>query len=119
MQRYNPAMKVFLSYAIDDEKFAGELREGLAKLGLDVWDPNRELRRGSNWLLKTGRALERADGIVFLFSSATAQSPWSRREVEYVISHAKYEGKVVSVRLSPKVEMPWILETLPIVDVKR
>lgn len=112
-------MKVFLSYDSADEKFAGELREGLTKFGLDVWNPNRELRRGSNWLLQTGRALERADSVVFVFSHHTEKSPWSRKEVEYAISHPKYQGKVVSVRLAPNVDMPWILETLPVVDVKQ
>jgi hypothetical protein len=119
LQRYNPDMKVFLSYSAEDEAFAAELRERLSELRIKVWDPNTELRRGSNWLLTTGLALARAEAVVFIFSRSTAHSPWARREVEYAISHSKYEGKVVSVRLSPRVEIPWILETLPVVDVKR
>jgi hypothetical protein len=110
-------MKVFLSYSSSDEKFARELRQRLTELGLQVWDPDAELPRASNWLLETGRALERADSLVFVFSDEATRSQ-ARREVEYAITRPKFEGRVVSVRLSPRAEVPWILETMPVIDAK-
>jgi hypothetical protein len=112
-------VQVFLSYSMKDEKFAGELRDQLTKLGLDIWNPHRELLPGSNWLLESGRALERADGIVFVFSKDTVRSPWSRKEVEYAITQQKFEGKLVSVLLAPRLEIPWILHNLPVVNAAR
>lgn len=109
-------MKVFLSHAAEDRRFARDLRGSLNELGLEVWDPTIELPHGSNWLLETGRALQRADVLVFLFSDAAARSEWARREVEYAIGQPKFEGKVVSVRLSLAAELPWILERLSVVD---
>src|SRR6266542_499267 len=102
-----------------DEKFAGELRDQLTKLGLNVWNPHRELLPGSNWLLESGRALERADGIVFVFSKDTVRAPRSRKEVEYAITQQKLEGKLVSVLLAPRLEIPWILNNLPVVNAAR
>jgi hypothetical protein len=109
-------MQVFLSHAATDEKYAGALRDHLTRLGLEVWNPQRELMPGSNWLLETGRAFERADGVVFLFSKAAVKSRSARMEVEYAITQAKFEGKLVSVLLSPHLDIPWILRNLPLVN---
>lgn len=110
------AMRVFLSHSISDAKYAAALRQQLAQLGVDVWSPERDLLPGSNWLLETGRALERAEGVVFLFSKAASRSPWSRKEVEYAITQPKFEGRLVSVLLSRDLEIPWILNNLPLVN---
>src|SRR5258706_15733417 len=69
------AMKVYISHGDRNQKFADALRDRLTALGLDVWNPKRELYPGSNWMLEAGRALERADGVVFLFSPDVAHSP--------------------------------------------
>ncbi len=111
-------MQVFLSYSSKDEKYAGALREQLTRLGLEVWNPGRELLPGSNWALETGHALERAEGVVFLFSKEAVQSRWARMEVEYAITQPKFEGKLVSVLLSPHLDIPWILRNLPLVNAE-
>jgi hypothetical protein len=112
-------MQVFLSHSAQDRKFADALRRQLLHLGVDVWNPDRELLPGSNWLLESGRALERADGIVFLFSKEAARSQWSPMEVQYAISQPKYEGRVVTVLRAPRIEIPWILHNLPVVDAAK
>jgi len=84
-------MRVFLSYGQHDEPFALSLLDNLTQRGIDVWNPRLQLMPGSNWLLETGLALEKADGVVFLFSKESAQSPWSRKEVEYLITQQKFE----------------------------
>jgi hypothetical protein len=109
-------MDVFLSYNWQDREFAHALRERLNASGLKVWDPERQLLPGSNWLIETGRALERADSVVFLISNETLRSPWAVKEVEYAVGNQKFEGMVVPVMLSTDVKMPWILNKLKLVD---
>ena len=109
-------MRVFISHAHEDRVFARQLLERLQGEGVEVWDPDHELLPGMNWLKETGRALERADAVIFLFSSAFASSPWGLKEVAYAIGNQKYEGRVVTVKLTPKARMPWILNHLSVVD---
>jgi TIR domain len=109
-------VQVFLSHAATDEKYAGALRDHLTRLGLEVWNPQREILPGSNWLLEMGQALERADGVVFLFSKEAVRSRSARMEVEYAITQPKFEGKLVSVLLAPHLDIPWILRNLPLVN---
>src|SRR5260370_29476748 len=107
-------MRVFVSHNERDADFARELRQEMKAAGLDVWDPDLELLPGVNWLIKTGRALERADAIVFLASAEP--SVWTRKEVEYAIGQQSYEGRVITVRLTPKARIPWILNRLVVLD---
>lgn len=109
------AMDVYVSYDSKDESFARDLIERLTRSGLDVVNPDLDLKPGSNWLLEIGRALERSNGVVFVFSEKSAP-PSLRKDFEYVISHPRYEGNVVSVLLSRNAEFPWILLDMPLVD---
>lgn len=109
-------MKVFISHSATDQTFANALRTQLTRLGMDVWNPDRELLPATNWLLETGRALERADSIIFVFSKEAARSHWSPMEVHYAISERKYAGRVISVLRTPRIEIPWILNNLPVVN---
>jgi hypothetical protein len=103
-------MRVFISHTADDSSAAQRLREALNERSIDAWDPAVELFPGSNWLLETGRALERADAVVFLFSPASAESPSMRREVEFALTNPKFEDRVFPVLLSNDVSnYPWIL----------
>ena len=109
-------MEVFLSYSWQDRRFADALRDRLNSAGLKVWDPDRQLLPGSNWLIETGLALERADSVVFLISEDSFRSPWTTREVEYAIGNQKFEGKVIPVLLSRNAKVPWILKQMQSVN---
>jgi|GEM_PF-1793045 len=110
-------MRVFLSYNASDSQIAEQLLPRLVAEKLEVWDPARELYPGSNWLLESGRALERADGIVFLISESSAQSPALRREVEYAITNLRFKDRVVPIVLSRGVKnIPWILQKMSVID---
>jgi hypothetical protein len=106
-------MRIFLSYEERDERFADALRSQLDDLGVNVWNPSDELFPGSNWLLETGRALERADGIVMLLSSNT-RSRWSQLEMEYVLTQRRYKRRVIPVLLKKTARIPWILRQFAI-----
>lgn len=111
------SMRTFLSYDSRDAKIAEQLLPRLVAEKLDVWDPARELYPGSNWLLEAGRALERADGIVFLISENSAQSPALRREVEYAVTNLRFKDRVVPIMLSRGIRnVPWILQKMSVID---
>ncbi len=110
-------MRVFLSYNSRDAQIAEQLLPRLVAQELDVWDPARDLYPGSNWLLEAGRALERADGLVFLISENSAESPSLRREVEYAVGNLRFKDRVVPIMLSHSVKnVPWILQKMSVID---
>ena len=109
-------MRIFISHSESEKKIADGIRQALAERGFEVWNPDHILP-GDNWLLEAGHALERADAVVFLFSPNSVDSPFTRRELQYVISQAKYEGRLIPVRVGTAVaELPWILRSMPVVD---
>jgi hypothetical protein len=107
-------MRVFISHSGSDQGFVDSLRAALIREGLSVWNP-QELLPGDNWLLEAGRALERADAIVFVLSPDSVDSASSKREIQYVTAHAKFEHRVFPVRVGEHVEkVPWVLRDLVI-----
>lgn len=109
-------MRVFISHSESERKIANGIREALIAQGFEVWNPDREILPGDNWLLETGRALERADAVVFLLSPQSAESPFARHELEYVTSRPKYEGKLIPVRVGSSKSLPWILKNMSVID---
>jgi hypothetical protein len=110
-------MRIFISYTLGDHHFAHVMREVLVKEGFDVWDPDRDLLPGSNWLTETGRALEHADAVVLLLSDESLHSPSAKREIQYVITQPKYENRVFPVRIGRSAaKIPWILNNLSVID---
>lgn len=112
-------MNIFISHSGKDSDFARTLRTKLDKAGLKVLDPQNDHSAGDNLALAVGKALERADAMVFLMSPDAAHSEWIRLELEYALGNARFKGRVVPVLVKPTNELPWILNRLSIVDVTR
>ncbi|MFI5394345.1 MAG: toll/interleukin-1 receptor domain-containing protein [Candidatus Binatia bacterium] len=106
-------MKVFMSYVQADKQRARELAERLSEAGLDVWDPNQELFPGDNWSLAIGKALQQSRAMVVLVSPDSVDAPSVRREIEYALGSANFEGRLIPVMLRPTKKIPWILRKLP------
>ena len=112
-------MRVFISHSHNEEDnlLAKGISEALAEQGFEVFNPEREILPGDNWLLAAGRALERADAVVVIVSPQWLESPWLRSELQYVTSHEKYEDRLIPVRVGiPLEELPWLLRSMPVVD---
>ncbi len=110
-------MRVFISYSTQDEPFASAIRERLSSDGFDVWNPEKKILPGENWLTKTGRALERSDAVVFLLTKYSAVSPFVLNEIEYVLGQRKFKDRVVPVFFGNPKPVPWILRKLPHVEL--
>lgn len=109
-------MSVFISHSNEDQKFVNELRALLGRGGLEVWNPDVEVLPGDNWLLETGAALEKADGLIFVFSKASLASLSTRRAVQYALVNRRFEGRLISVLMGDGLKIPWILKRMPIVN---
>jgi|GEM_PF-3138663 len=72
------AVKIFISYAHEDEELQQMLRKHLDILGLDVW-VDREIRPGTEWNADIERELEAADIILLLLSVDFLSSDFVRK----------------------------------------
>jgi hypothetical protein len=108
-------MRVFISHSGTQNGFAAAVGDALVRAGFEVWDPDRELLPGDNWLLEAGLALERADAVVLLLSADSIDSPFAKLEIQYVITQPKFEHRVFPVRVGKRVpKVPWVLRDLVI-----
>jgi len=112
------ARRVFLSYAETDRPLAKTLAKDLIAAGFTVWS-KQEILPGDNWARKVATALDESDAMVVIVSPAAAQSEWVRREVEFALGSPRYANRLVQVVAKPTDGMPWILDRLPSISVKR
>lgn len=113
------AMHVFLSYDSHDEAFAEGLRRKLEELGVNVWNPAIEILPGSNWLLETGRALERANAVIFLVTAHSVKSKLWRHEVQYALGHIRFEDRVFPISIGRVYDVPWAIRPITMPAGKR
>jgi TIR domain len=105
-------LKVFLSYAQSDGKWARELSEHLEAAGFEVFDPIGQLLPGDNWSLEIGKALDDSQAMVVLISPAAVQSSWVQREIQYALGSEKYQDRLIPVEVEPTTDFPWVLRHL-------
>ena len=102
-------MKVFLSYARDDEEAARDIATRLTDEGLDVWFDKWKTFPGDNIAKKVGRALESADAMVVLVTPESMKSKEVRGEISFALTTPRFEGTLIPLVLKPSDEMPGIL----------
>lgn len=111
-------MHVFISHHSSDSKFAAELRELLVAAGMDVWNPETQLEPGSNWLKEAGRALERADAIVFILSKRALSSRSIQREINFALTTKRLANRVYPVVIDNEIDVPWILRDIGVIKTQ-
>lgn len=111
-------MHVFISHHSSDSKFAAELRDLLIAGGIDVWNPETQLERGSNWLKEAGRALDRADAIIFILSKRALHSPWVQKEIDYALTTKRLANRVYPVVIDNDIDVPWILRDIGVIKTQ-
>ena len=107
---------IFISYSrsAEDELLARELEQDLRRAGINVWFDGSRLHAGENWAFEIGKALEDADFMVLLLSPDAVNSRWVANELEYALTHEKFERTLVPVIVRPvdRGKFPWILEAM-------
>ena len=114
-------MKVFLSYAHENEALARRIADVLREAGLDVWD-RRDILPGDNWAEKVSHALNESQAMVVLITPESLRSEWVRREIEYALGNKRYSERLLPVFVGPREnippdEIPWILERLQAIEL--
>jgi hypothetical protein len=106
------AVKVFLSYALEDQELARDLATRLSEQGYEVWFDEWQILPGDNFAKRIGQALEEAEAMIVLVSPAAMKSKWVREEINFALGSQRYAGKLVPVIVEPTDDVPWILERL-------
>jgi hypothetical protein len=88
-------LSVFISYSHRDADLARELEKKLESLGLDAFNPERDLHPGDDWRKATQAAIKRSDAVVLIASPHTLSSSWT----SYEAGMAEALGKRVMVLL--------------------
>jgi hypothetical protein len=107
-------MKVFISYAQQDERLARKIGDSLKEAGLNVWDYRRDALPGELWSDKASQALRDSDAMVVLLTPESTQSQQVRSEIDYALSQNNFKNRLVPVivgspeKISRK-DIPWIL----------
>lgn len=85
-------MKVFISYAREDEEAAQRLHAGLLAAGLKPWIDKIDLLPGMNWKEEIANAMELSDVIVLLMSPVSVRKEgFVQKEVRDAIELSQYK----------------------------
>jgi hypothetical protein len=110
-----PVKKVFLSYARADQRAAREISASLRGAGFDVWDPEREILPGSDFVASLQDALNTSDAMVVLISPDSSGSRNVEHEVGFALGAERFDGRLIPVLLRETKDYPWIFEKLPMI----
>jgi hypothetical protein len=118
--------RIFLSYAAADAQIAQELADGLRRHSFDVWTTHSSLGPGDNFAAQLADALGKSDAMVVLLTPKSVESEWVRREIEYALSSARFEQRLVPVVIGGEStrgessawldRAPWVLKRLHLVS---
>ena len=112
-------MKVYISHAHTDDSFVSKVEAGLEKVGLEVWNANREVLPADNWVDKIAQALKESEAMVVLVTPDALRSNWVRWEIEYALGERGYRKRLIPVLVrKPEGDIPWILRRLPMIDME-
>jgi hypothetical protein len=73
--------RIFICYSSKDEATAREIVDSLEANGLNCWISSRDVQSGENYQEAIVAALEKAKGIVFLFSESSSASGEIKKEL--------------------------------------
>jgi TIR domain len=115
-------MKVFISYAHNDEALAARIVASLEKAGLDAWYDKREIMPGDNWADKIAQGLRESDAMVVLLTAQALDSESVRRDIDYALSQKPFKRRLIPVLVGnskdfPSHRIPWILNHLQTVTL--
>jgi adenylate cyclase len=104
---------IFLSYARSDAAWARQLARALERAGHDVWWDKR-IKGGARYSKEIQFALNRADAVLVLWSSASVESAWVQDEA----AAGRDSGRLVPVAIEA-VEAPLGFRQYQTIDLSR
>lgn len=117
---------VFISYDARarrgvDSGWLMKLSDSLRERGFKVHSPWQDTPAGENWAQHVATALDDADAMVVLLAGDSARSPWVKREIDYALVNERFAQRLIPVLLpeSDPDQIPWILETMPMLKADK
>ena len=115
-------MKVFISYAFNNEPLVQKVVGALEEAGFEVWDADRKILPGDNFASKIAQALRESEAMVVLLTPDALSSNWVRWEVGYALGERGYSKRLIPVLIGdpkdlPMESVPWILRRLPMIEL--
>lgn len=105
---------VFLSYSMRDRDIAARFENALERLGLQAFNPEREVRAGEDWRKSIQLAMKRSHALVLLVTTPhSAASSW----MPYEAGMAEALGKPIIALLSSKYPIGELPADIPVGEV--
>ena len=101
---------VFISYSRRDARFVQRLSAGSEAEGKEVWVDLEDIPAGSPWRDDIARAIEAADGVVFVVSPDSLVSAHCREEARIAREQGKRIVPVVARTADPETAQPEVAE---------
>jgi hypothetical protein len=97
----SPMARVFISYAHEDDDFAGQLAVALAREGVKPWMDTQELRAGDELLDNIAQTLAKVDYFALLLTRAALTKRWVLAETRMALTREIENGRprVIVLRL--------------------
>lgn len=112
-------MKIFLSYAQDDERIAQRVRNYLTHHGVDMSFVMFDMTTESNLQSSINDAIADSDAVLFIISKNTEKSEWMSKEISLAI-YNKANGKnikLIPLRVDKNAKIPFFLKSYMYLDL--
>ena len=114
-------LKIFLSYAFDDNSRVEKIRDWLSAAGAKPWLDTEDLLPGQDWKMEIGKVLDETDVILLCLSKmSVSKEGYVQKEMRLALDRALEmpEGRIflIPARLE-ECEMPFRLKDLQRVDL--
>jgi len=110
--------KVFLSYARSARAQAQKIGQQLRQAGFDVWDPDKEILPGDDFVAHLKVALDCAGAVVVFISPEGMASRSVSYEIEYALGAKHLRRRLIPVMMRPTKDVPWIVGSLESVEYR-
>lgn len=117
-------MKVFISYASQDQALATKLVHSLEEAGLDAWYDQREIMPGDNWAEKIASGLKESNAMVVLVTPESLASKDVQSSISYALGDKSFSKRLIPVFVGnsedlPTERLPWIFKRLKTVNLSK
>jgi len=110
-------VNVFISYARRDQLLARKLAKALEAHGVRAWYDALIQPGGDDWASEIARALDAADGLVWLCSPEWANASSTQHEIEQALSGDRFAERVFPIVVRRGGRYPWILRRYEVADL--
>jgi hypothetical protein len=106
-------MKVVISYAAEDRKWAAELASHLRGKGIEVLEPRRNRNSGQrNSHGEVPDTFETAEAMILLLSPSSIETEQLTHDFQYAIGSQRFRDRVIPVIISRTRKLPWFVNRL-------